>query len=97
MIEEYPPLLPLDEGALHCAHLYGEAYWACMFPERPPNGNAAYDWRCRSCVRAAEADMEILGDKSLSWWPQAYQDKGPPTTVNLSWLIARSKYHLDMP
>lgn len=95
-MEEYPPLKSLEEAPLHCAILRGDDYWACSFPERPPTENTLHDWRCYACVRHAEASLATAGDRTVEWYPNAYQHLGVAIHVKLSWLIERSKYFLGM-
>lgn len=81
----FEPLASLEEFPLHSSHGYDEdIVWAC-------DGGFNYDWRCSECVAQAQEDMDDfgVGDMEQEWirYPGA-----KPIKVQLSWLIARSRY-----
>lgn len=85
---DYPPLAPVDKYPMHPAGVYPEeSVWACTVPERPATDLTAYDWRCRSCVLAAQAHVLVCGDEEIMWQPTAGAERVPKT---LSWMVARS-------
>lgn len=89
---EYPPLTSTVEYPLHPDGIYDdETLWACFTPEREPDGHTAYDWRCRSCVLAAQANIANYGDHT-TWWTRT--GGAVPEEVALSWMVARSLHWL---
>lgn len=47
---------PIDVVPLHSDPLPTGCYWACEYPERPPDPALTWwDWRCYGCFRHGEA------------------------------------------
>lgn len=88
---KYPPLATFEERSLHGDW---DEIFACMEPERPRDHNTLYDWRCHGCIRHAEASVITQGDHTMEW---RYFDNSELESVQLSWLVERSKYLLNMP
>lgn len=89
---EFPPLTDVAEYPLHGWDYGASAEYACKRPEDP--NCHQYDWRCRACVVAAEAQLVADGDHEILW----RQDGATPERrVLLSWLIERSLFWLDGP
>lgn len=92
---DFPPLTSVEDYPLHPDEIYEAGIlWACSTPEREPDGRTAYDWRCRACVIAAQANIENLGDHSMWWTPTGGAE---PQLESLSWMVARSLYWLEQP
>lgn len=90
----YPPLLSVEEMQLHSDDLPDGCYWVCEHPERPLDRDCSwYDWRCRACVRHAEA-VVTLGDDPIMLWAVDPTDGRVRNERHLSWLVARSKHLL---
>lgn len=42
--------------------IWNPYYWACEQPERPYDDYTRYDFRCRACLIAAEAAVQLQPD-----------------------------------
>jgi hypothetical protein len=88
MGERYPPLTPVAEYPLHSWNYDGREY-ACQRPEDPEC--LVFDWRCPSCLLAAQARIENFGDIEVAW---RLNGEVPEQPVMLAWLIDRSVWWL---
>lgn len=87
---DYPPLAGLDDMPLHSgASDFPNLWMACAYPERPPDADTGWDWRCWPCVVHAKATLMTEGDKDCLWYatPGGTAEHRP-----LSWFVARAEY-----
>jgi hypothetical protein len=49
----------------------GGRYWACQYPERPPDVGAVYDRDCQVCRTAMEEFARVFPDQEGEVWQES--------------------------
>lgn len=95
----YPPLQSIEVVAVHGNNLPRGSFWACAYPERPWDPKWTWhDWRCRACVRHAQATLFNGVDPTLRWAFNAEEPSDSPQRIEtrMSWLVARAVYWMGL-